>query len=266
MTVILVTLDGVRPDAIQQANTPNLDRVMATGAYTLTAQSVLPSITLPCHMSIFHSVPPERHGVLTNGYHPMARPILGLFEQVHNAGKRCAMVYGWEPLRDVARPLSLSFGYFSALDFDNLPEADTPIVEMGVELIASQRYDLLFVYIGATDEIGHLHGWMSDLYLRQVEIADGQVGLLLAAMTANDTILIESDHGGRERMHGFDSPEEMTIPWMISGAGIKCGVDVQQAVTLLDTAPTLAHLLGVPAAGAWEGQIVSEALITPPTP
>jgi predicted AlkP superfamily pyrophosphatase or phosphodiesterase len=260
MTVILVTLDGVRPDAVQQAHTPNLNRMMAEGAYTLTAQAVMPTMTLPCHMSLFHSVPPQRHGILTNDYHPMARPVPGLFEVLHQAGKRCAMLYSWEPLRDVARPLSLDYAFFQRLDFDNLPVSDEPVVAASEPLIRAGAYDFVFVYIGATDEIGHLHGWMSAPYLRQVEIADKQLGVLLDAMQPDDVILVEADHGGHDRSHGTDAPEDMTIPWLLMGSGVRCGVQLSQHVTLLDTAPTIVSLLGVGGPVVWEGTSIAGAI------
>lgn len=260
MTVILVTLDGVRPDAVQQAPTPHLDRMMGTGAYTLGARSVMPTMTLPCHMSIFHSVPPSRHGILDNAYHPLARPVPGLFEALHGAGKRCAMVYGWELLRDVARPLSLEYAHFQRLDFANLAASDEPLVDVAVALIAGGAFDFIFVYIGAPDEIGHAHGWMSAAYLQQVVIADGQVGRLLAAMRAEDTLLVEADHGGHDRTHGTDAPEDMLIPWLLWGRGVRASVPIAAPVSLLDTAPTVAALLGVPPPQAWEGTPVREAL------
>ncbi len=259
MTVILVTLDGVRPDAIQQATTLNLDRVIAEGAYTMAARSVMPTMTLPCHMSIVHSVPPERHGVITNEYRPMARPVPGLFEVVRNAGKRGAMVFNWGPLRDLTRPESLSYSYFEEMNFDDLPNTDHRTIDISVALLGQRRYDLIFVYIGAPDEIGHAHGWMSEAYIRQVEVADAQVGRLLAAMHPEDTILIEADHGGHDRNHGTDMPEDMLIPWMLYGHGVQPG-EVSQPVTLLDTAPTLTSLLGIGQGKYWEGKPVTEAL------
>ena len=80
--------------------------------YTLEGSSMIPSVTLPCHMSIFHSVTPERHGMTTNTYMPMVRPVNSLFKQISNAGGNCAMYYGWEPIRDVASPGTLKHAEF----------------------------------------------------------------------------------------------------------------------------------------------------------
>ena len=113
--VILVSIDGMRPDGVMRCGSSFVEKMMETGSYTLDAKTVLPSVTLPCHMSMFHSVPPTRHGIVTNTYTPMVRPLNGLFEQIAAAGGVSAMYYGWEPLRDVARPGSLKFaGYLNA--------------------------------------------------------------------------------------------------------------------------------------------------------
>ena len=110
--VILISVDGMRPDGFLACGNPYIAQMMEKGYYTLDGKTVLPSVTLPCHMSLFHSVPAERHGITTNLYLPMARPINGLFEQLNNAKRICAMYYGWEPLRDVARPASLKFAEY----------------------------------------------------------------------------------------------------------------------------------------------------------
>ena len=67
------------------------------------------------------------------------------------------------------------------------------------------------------------------------------------------------DHGGHERTHGTEAPEDMTIPWMLAGPGIRAGHTLQGPVSLLDTAPTLARLLGLSAHPHWEGRSVDEA-------
>jgi predicted AlkP superfamily pyrophosphatase or phosphodiesterase len=260
MTVVLVTVDGLRPDALRLVDTPHLDRLMARGATSMTARSVMPSKTLPAHFSVFYSRSPARHGVLDNDRPPPAQHVPGLFETVHAHGGSTGMVFGWEPLRFLAPAGCLHLAHFHRLDLTDLPAADHPIVDVAVPLVEHGRFDLLFVYLGATDETGHAHGWMTEEYLRQVEIADGQIGRLTAAMKPDDVILVQSDHGGHDRGHGTDCPEDMTIPWLLSGAGVRSGVELSAPVSLLDTAPTLAALMGFEAPDGWEGRTVAAAL------
>ena len=56
--VILISIDGMRPDGLLQCGNPFVEELMKKGTYTLDAASMNPSVTLPCHMSIFHSVTP----------------------------------------------------------------------------------------------------------------------------------------------------------------------------------------------------------------
>jgi hypothetical protein len=50
----------------------------------------------------------------------------------------------------------------------------------------------------------------------------------------------------------------MTIPWLVAGPGIRQNYEITRAVSLLDTAPTLARLLSIKPHPEWEGQCVEE--------
>jgi hypothetical protein len=64
--VLVVSIDGLRPDAIAAYGAPTLRRLMREGSYTLSATTIDPSTTLPSHTSMLTGQPPERHGVLWN--------------------------------------------------------------------------------------------------------------------------------------------------------------------------------------------------------
>ena len=63
---ILILVDGMRPDAMALCGHPFYPEFLERGAVELSGRSVMPSVTLPCHVSLFHSVPPQRHGTVTN--------------------------------------------------------------------------------------------------------------------------------------------------------------------------------------------------------
>ncbi|NJN18463.1 MAG: sulfatase-like hydrolase/transferase [Oscillochloris sp.] len=259
MAVVLIMLDGVRPDALDAADCPQLQAFRDQAAATMDARSVMPSITLPCHVSIFHSVPPQRHGITSNDWTPPARPLPGLIEVAAAAQKRCGFFYNWEQLRDLSRPGHLHYSYFrDGAEHD--PAADEAVAHMAAEVIGAEKLDFAFVYFGTVDTAGHTFGWMSDGYLNQLERIDRVFGALLAALPAASTILVQSDHGGHERTHGTAMVEDLRIPWMLSGPGVRAGTPIDAAVSLLDSAPTIAHILGLDAPAAWEGRVVREAL------
>ena len=78
MKVLLILVDGMRPDAVVQNKIAG--KFLEESTFSLNAATVFPPVTLPCHMSLFHSVDPSRHGILTNVYIPQVRPIQGLCE------------------------------------------------------------------------------------------------------------------------------------------------------------------------------------------
>jgi predicted AlkP superfamily pyrophosphatase or phosphodiesterase len=256
--VLFVMIDGLHPDAVKHCH--YLRPMWGSGAYTLKASSVMPSITLPCHMSIFHSVPPSRHGITTNDWQPMARPLPGLVEQARAAGKRCAFFYNWEPLRNLSSPGSLALSYFRDNVYSD-PDGDRVIAEAAAHYIAADRPDFVFVYLGTVDTVGHRHGWMSPEYLEQLVHVDDAFGSLWSKLPNGCTILVQSDHGGHERTHGTESPEDMTIPWLVVGPGIRRGYEIEAPVSLLDTAPTLARLLDLSPHPEWEGRCVEEIFV-----
>jgi predicted AlkP superfamily pyrophosphatase or phosphodiesterase len=255
--VVLILIDGLRPDALAAANCPNINGLRARGAAAMDASSVMPSVTLPCQMSIFYSVPPTRHGITTNTWMPMARPLPGLVEAAKAAGLRCAFLYNWEELRDLSRPGNLVYSYFRDNNHDL--DGDQIIADEAARFISGDGPDFTFIYLGALDTFGHRHGWMSEGYLAQLERADAAVGMVLNVLSKDVTVLILSDHGGHERIHGTDGPQDMIIPWIIAGPGLRQDYAIQRSVSLIDTAPTVARVLGVVPHAEWEGRCVEEA-------
>jgi arylsulfatase A-like enzyme len=84
---------------------------------------------------------------------------------------------------------------------------------------------------------------------------------VLDALPMDTAVVVQADHGGHGRNHGTDAPEDMTIPWLAAGPSIRAGHVIQTPVSLLDTAPTIAHMLGLKASPQWEGRCVDEIFV-----
>ena len=250
--VILISVDGMRPDGFLNCAHPYIEEMMAHSYYTLDGKTVLPSVTLPCHMSLFHSVTPQRHGITTNVYQPMARPINGLFEQLHNAKKICAMYYGWGQLRDVASPATLTYAeYMNA--HRSVDSSDTVLTDRALAQISESEPDFVFLYLVETDEKGgHDHGWMSAEYLNRIRIAVENIRRVIDRCGDRYTVIVTADHGGHDRMHGTDFPEDTTIPMFYFGKHFEAGKRFSGG-SILDIAPTIAKIMGIEPAEEWEG-------------
>ena len=253
MKVLLVLSDGMRPDSIAEQKV--VKHLMRNGTYCIEAQTVMPSVTLPCHMSLFHSVDPSRHGITTNTYVPQMRPISGLFEQLAKKGKNCAMFYNWEELRDITRPDNLCRSvYVSGHKYGN-EAATKESFETAKKMLKNSDIDFAFLYLGWPDGAGHGHGWMSDEYMRAINECNDMVGELINELGDEFTIIYTADHGGHDRMHGMDIPEDMTIPIFFLGKPFEAGKEIE-GLSIKDIAPTIATLFNADIPEEWEGQIV----------
>ena len=252
--VILISIDGMRPDGLLSCGNPFVEEMMKKASYSLEAQTVSPSVTLPCHMSLFHSVTPQRHGITTNIYIPFARPLNGLFEQLEDADKVNAMFYGWEQLRDVSRPGSLHFSrLFHARMADR---TDTLLTDEAIEFIKERKPDFVFLYLAETDEKGgHDYGWMTDEYLDCINVAIENVKKVYEAFGDEYSIIVTADHGGHDRSHGTEMPEDMTIPVFFFGKRFEEGKKLEN-VSILDVSPTIVDIMCVPPAREWEGKVL----------
>lgn len=250
MRVILILVDGMRPDAIFE--NPAARKLAEKSAYTFGGRTVFPSVTLPCHMSLFHSVDPDRHGTTTNTYMPQVRPISGLFDALAQSRKKCAMFYDWEQLRDLGRPGSLARSVFYALGDYGSQEADDMLTDRAVECLMQENMDFLFLYLGAPDVFGHDHGWMSEPYMEGLEAAWKNIYRVLDAVSEEDVVIVTADHGGHGRSHGTQMPEDMTIPFFITGPGVEEGRELAR-MNIKDIAPTVLKLFGIDAPREWEG-------------
>lgn len=250
MRVLLILVDGMRPDSLTDIQ--KAQEIIEKSSYTMEAKTVMPSVTLPCHMSLFHSVDPSRHGTTTNIYAPQVRPINGLCEVIKNNNKSSAFFYNWEELRDLTRPDSLSFSYFCRGRNIGYDRANKIITDAAIEYISDFYTDFTFLYLGDTDGVGHKYGWMSNEYIAAVNRSWDEIDKIINSLTEDYTVIITADHGGHDRFHGTDLPEDMTIPLIIKGKDFKAGEKLEN-VSIKDIAPTVAKLLDIAPDREWEG-------------
>ena len=252
--VILISIDGMRPDGLLDCGNPCLAELMKKCTYTYSGSSVFPPVTFPAHYSMTHSVAPDRHGILTNTYVPPVNPVTGIFEKIRDAGGISAMFYGWEPLRDICQPRALKFSTF--VNAYMKESSDTVLTDAAIKQIEEEKPDFVFLYMVETDEKGgHDNGWMSDEYKRRISIAIGNAARVIEKFGDEYSVIIMADHGGHERRHGTELPEDMTIPFFFYGKDFEGGKTVE-GVSLLDIAPTIAKIMGIEPEAEWEGTAI----------
>lgn len=245
--VILVLADGLRPDAMMQCGHPFAEKL---STYTLAAQTVTPSVTLPCHVSLFHSVDPARHGTVTNTYMPQVRPIKGLVETLASKKKKCAFFITWEELRDLSRPGKLDV--CEMLSCYTHKDSNELITSRAIPYIKEEQPDFLFLYLADTDNTGHDHGWLSPEYMQDAHDALACLEKVYESLPEDYTLIFLADHGGHDRTHGTESPEDMTIPLFFCGPRFEKGKILPEA-SIKDVAPTVVKLMDIEPQPEWEG-------------
>ena len=237
--VLLIGIDGVRPDVLAEVATPNMDALAASGWYTAEARTTNPSVSGPSWSSMLTGVWPGKHGVTDNGF----------------VGRDYATWPGFLTRAERERPELSTFAALDWLPLAELPEggpvvpatvderaifngyehgwaeADGMVAGSAVRHLGEADPDAMFVYLGNPDETSHRHGSIGVEYRDAIALADRHVGMLIDAVRARPglanehwLVLISTDHGRREDGgHGGDSPEEMTI--FILASGLDGGAD-----------------------------------------
>ncbi len=259
--VLIISYDGMRPDAIALAPMPNLLALIDQGAYTLTnAQTIAYPATLPSHASMLSGLCMDKTGIYLDKYYAYMGYSQGvdIFDLAHAAGMRTVMVVGKSKLRQLAEP--------ETTDVFEIAYGENAISKAVVEKIPS-GFGLMFVHFAGPDLRGHKYGWMSDAYLKAMRDGDVALGNILAALDENNLregtlIIVTADHGGHGKAHIGTTLEDYRIPWIAVGPGI-IHKDLASTISTMDTAATAAYALGLPLQADWDGIPVYEAFGQP---
>jgi predicted AlkP superfamily pyrophosphatase or phosphodiesterase len=239
--VIVISMDGARPDAILQVDTPILQSLAAEGAFSWQAQTILPAVTVPAHASLLTGLDVAEHGINTNNYNTEELGLPTFLSIAAEHGYSTAMIVGKNKLDQFHYPESVAYTF--ALS------GDKSVIDAAIEAL-NNGAQVLFVHLPNPDYFGHLSGWMSPQYLAELPNTDAQIGRLLTALEERQIrdstlLIITADHGGHEKEHGADIPEDRLIPLIINGFGVQVGVEMEN-VDITQIAATVLYALQLP--------------------
>jgi arylsulfatase A-like enzyme len=264
--VVLVVLDGLRPDAVEAFRLDHVAELATRGAATFTARTVTPSVTAAAMASLFTGLAPARHGVVSDRFHVPRRrgPVDPLPRVLSTAGFPSSAFIGSLPAlyAGLARQIARHVGLGRAVCSGDTARA---IVASARPALAEQERGLIVLHWPDADRAGHEHGWMSRQYEAGARAMDQALGDLAGALARHEgdhTLLIAlADHGGGGAVandHDSMHPADQTIPIILAGAGVGPGT-LDGSVSLLDVPPTVLWALGVAAPPSYEGRVLSGA-------
>jgi len=249
--VAIISIDGLRPDAILTVGAPNILALAARGAYSWRAQTILPSTTLPSHVSMLSGFTPDVHRMDWDDYTTERGPIPvpTIFSVAQGQGRRTAMIAGKH-----------KFTYFCDMGAcDVWAISGNGDDDLSARAVSERDVDLLFVHLPDVDLTGHASGWMSEPYLAAVRRADLAVGRIISSLPHDTTVILSADHGGHLTQHGSSHALDVTIPWIVAGPRVARGRELSSSIRTVDTAATAAYVLGVPLQPTAAGRPVLEA-------
>jgi hypothetical protein len=238
--VIVISIDGLRPDAIEMARASVLRTLIERGAYCSRAETVRPSITLPSHTAMLTGLDSERHGIGFNTYRSGYIVHPTVFSVLHQTGRTSAMFFSKDKFHFLANPNCVDWIYGPPVPHrigtpqdasgpeqlqrilmreEESAKKPLPLLPPGelatrAELLGrafaeswpARKWPLTFVHFREVDEAGHQKGWMGPEYIEGLRAVDRALGTIVATIEKNGgfertALIVSADHGGSGRSH-----------------------------------------------------------------
>jgi choline-sulfatase len=266
--LVIITIDTLRADRVgaygyTAARTGTMDRLAREGVTFTRAYATAP-ITLTSHASLMTGRYPAGHGARHNGMRlDLKTPTLA--ETLSQSGFATGAFIA-------AYPLDRRFGLIKGFQTygDKLPpsrngraineRAGREVVDEALAWLAGRRRGPFFLWVHLFEPHAP-YGNPADRRLStqarydgEIAQADMQAGRLVDALgplRRSTLVVLASDHGESFGEHGefghstFIYDTTLRVPLILSGAGLPRGQRVEDAVALIDIAPTALRLLGV---------------------
>jgi arylsulfatase A-like enzyme/cytochrome c-type biogenesis protein CcmH/NrfG len=267
--IVIITIDTLRADRVgaygyAAARTPAIDRLAREGVMFGQAFATAP-ITLTSHASLMTGRYPPGHGARHNGVRLDERtPTLAA--TLSGAGFATGGFIA-------AFPLDRRFGLARGFDVygDRMPPGvdgravnERPgrqVVDEALAWLARNRSRRFFLWVHLFEPHAP-YGTPSDAgrdikarYDDEIAEADAQAGRILEALgsdRAATLVVFAGDHGEAFGEHGeighsiFLYDTTLRVPLVIAATGLPAGRNVREPVSLIDVAPTVLRLLGLP--------------------
>lgn len=244
--VVIVSFDGLRPDAVTilgAANLPAFYRIIQAGVSTLNARSDYDETeTLPNHATMLTSrgvMGPNGHRYSTNTdtgqtlHSVKGSYVYSLFDVAHDYGLKTALLSSKDKFAVFYRSYDENNGAPDVIGVDNgkrkidiwefTDKDDSVTLNNFLQVITSpQPPQLTFLHFCGPDKTGHASGWDmipgSD-YMNTVKQMDNYLQQVLNQVPPKTVVIVTADHGGGETSsQRHDIPNKVvnyTIPFLV---------------------------------------------------
>lgn len=273
--VLILSVDGCRPDALHVADTPRIDALAAAGSASYTARNTMThGGSGPNYSSMFTGVDVPKHGVTSNsmgsdgfaGNHFDQWPHFFSRLEAMDPSLYTAQIVGWGSINpgtwaDKFADYTSAGGTSAA--------GQTFVVSEAVNLLTHGDPDVLALQFPLTDSVGHGYGFSPTVpqYVAAIEQADADYGTVLDALFARPgyvdgseewLILTVTDHGGKGTHHDLPSggQEVWQTFYIATGPNVPTGADLGSP-RVFDVAVTALDYMGLDTTGlGLDGSVV----------
>ncbi len=235
--ILIIGIDGARPDCIDAANTPELDALFANGIFSPDALNNDITYSGPGWSAMVCGAWSDAHGVTNNnftGSNYAAYPSFLKRLETANPNLNTYSICHWSPIND----------YIQGDDVDEAinTTSDQMVSDAAVAILESGNPHAMFLHFDDVDVAGHGNGFNAGAaaYMNAIEAVDEQVGEVMTALTnrpnfteENWLIISSTDHGGIGYGHGGTSIEEQTIFFSASGLSVDPELVVKDTLEIL---------------------------------
>ena len=254
--VYLIVVDGCNRGRLWQADAPAMDRLAREGTEYLAVEPAYPARTVVCFSSMLTGATPPEHGMRSN-FAPRlgvrCESIFDVLDRHDRRGRLVGIAHLLDPFgEDIVR---------SVTSVQPTGEIDRSLTAEARRVVREEDPDLLVLQLLAADQLGHVRGVRSPEYLDQLAETDRHVGDFLAFLEDHGklddaTVILMADHGQGRGIggHGHLDWGERPVPFVVWGQGAVPGAVSTESRSILELAPTISTLLGIPAPDAARGR------------
>jgi len=187
---------------------------MRQGAYTLDGQSTNPPLTLISHTAMLTGLGPDKSGKFDNQWQPGDPTIerRTIFNSAKQKGFQTGIFYSKQ---------KLGFLVNEAVDAHRWSREDA--IDLAEAFVRKPGRHFVFVHVSGLDFVGPEYGWLSPEYLEELSYIDEYLTPFIRLVKAqeNYVIIITSDHGGHDKIHGSQHPDDFRLPLIIHSDRMK---------------------------------------------
>jgi|LGOV01.1.fsa_nt_gb predicted AlkP superfamily pyrophosphatase or phosphodiesterase len=252
--VLIIGIDGCRPDALLKANTPNIDQLWQNGAYSFKAKTDELSSSGICWTGMLTGVWHNKHQVVSNAYkNPNVEEYPHFFRRIKQQKPELNTysIVNWKPIHNILQENDATVAKRRIFD--------SWVTRKVARTLKRKDVDVMFVQLDDVDHAGHTHDFSleSKEYIKAIEKSDSQIGKIIQGLKERKSyededwlIIISTDHGGCDYGHGKNIEEHTTIFYIASGNDVEKG-EIKEQVHVVDVAVTALLHLGVDIDEKW---------------